>query len=74
MSAFSSGPPQNKTERQFMVHQMKTTDQSSIRITKVSSDYWDPFSYWDHFPYWDETIKIGLIQHNIYMISRIGMV
>ena len=46
----------------------KTTDKSSIRITKASSDYWD------HFSYWDETIKTGLIRHNIHMISRIGMV
>ena len=45
----------------------KMTDQSSIRNTKASSDYWD------HFSYWDETIKTGLIRHNIRMISRIGM-
>ena len=40
----------------------------------ASSDYWDHFSYWDHYSYWDETIKIGIVQHNIYMISPIGMV
>ena len=40
----------------------------------ASSDYWDHFSYWDHYSYWDETIKTGMIRHNIYMISSIGMV